>query len=353
MAAVVGTDVAGVAAVVVGFHNVEDADIAVAVAVGGLGEVAVGEVLHVADVRERDAVAVGADDVGHVVLRVCAQRARAQAQAVVRVVHHGEEAADGFLVHQQARQAENIPRGIVLMDGHFDAGFVAGRQDGLEEIPEVFPQLLLGDRLVRLEQLVELCHALRLPAGEGQAVQVVEDVACHLLVVVLDFALLVVQGGGAVRQGMEQVGACPVKDGHEVVGDDLNAELCQITQGCLVVFDVLVAARQTDLDVVVHVYALYNVHVEACALDLAAGLLDLLDLPYLTGLLAVQRPYKAGHARDLLDLLRRDAVVALAIPAECHFHWGIPPLCFLPVCSPPQLLPRGETVYSVILCVLS
>mgnify|MGYP004527910793 CR=1 FL=1 len=39
----------------------------------------------------------------------------------------------------------------------------------------------------------------------------------HGLVVVLDHILLIEQGGGAVADGMEQVGAGPVEDGHEIV----------------------------------------------------------------------------------------------------------------------------------------
>ena len=85
-----------------------------------------------------------------------------------------------------------------------------------------------------------------------------------------------------------------------------------------------------------NVYALDDVHVEAGALDLTACFLDFVDFPDLTGLLVVQRPYQTGNARNLLDLLRCDAVVALAVPAECHFHCGEKPpflLCMNTACS--------------------
>ena len=55
----------------------------------------------------------------------------------------------------------------------------------------------------------------------------VQNVLSHGVVVVLDHALFVEQGGGAVADFVEQVGAGPVEDGHEVVADDLDAELRQ------------------------------------------------------------------------------------------------------------------------------
>ena len=69
--------------------------------------------------------------------------------------------------NQQTGQAEDVPRGIVLMDGHLDVALAAGGHDRLQEVLQVIPQLLLGDGGVGLEQLVQLGHALRLPAGEG------------------------------------------------------------------------------------------------------------------------------------------------------------------------------------------
>ena len=50
LTAVVGTDIALKAAVVIGLYDVQDVGIAVAVPVRGLGEIAVEEVLYIADV---------------------------------------------------------------------------------------------------------------------------------------------------------------------------------------------------------------------------------------------------------------------------------------------------------------
>ena len=128
-----------------------------------------------------------------------------------------------------------------------------------------------------------------------------------------------------------QVGAGPVEDGHEVVADDLDTELGQVADALLVVLDVLIAGGQADLDVVVDVDRLDNVHVEAVSVDLVCDLLDLVDLPDLAGHLVVQRPDDAGHAGDLLDVAEGDGVVALAIPAPTHFHRhsGCPPFILL------------------------
>ena len=318
----VGADVALEAAVMVGAQDLDDAGLAAAVAVSSLGEVAVGEVVDVADVAEGNAVAVLTDDLGTVIVGVCVQAAGAQGQAVVRIVHHLQEAVDAGLVHQQAGQAEDIPRGIVHVDGHLDVTLVAGGHQSLEEVLQVLPQLLLGDRGVGLEQLVQLCHALRLPAGEGHVVLLGEghDVLSHSLVIALDLVLLVEQCGRAIAYRVEQIGAGPVEDGHEVVADDLDAELGQVADALLVVLDILVAGGQADLDVVVDVDGLDDGGAEAGRVDLVDDLLDLVLLPDLAGHLAVQRPDDLLDTGNLLDVAQGDGVIALTIPAPTHFH---------------------------------
>src|SRR5699024_12655603 len=126
---------------------------------------------------------------------------------------------------------------------------------------------------------------------------------------------------GTVPHRVEQVGAGPVKDGHEVVADDLHAEFGQVADGLDVVGDVLVAGGQADLDVVVDVDRLDHVHVEAVRLELLLDLGDLIDLPDLAGHLAVQGPDDAGDAGDLLDGGPREFVVGLDLAGSAHFHW--------------------------------
>ena len=323
VAAVVGADVAGKAAVVVGLDDVQNPHIAVTVPVGHFAEVAVGKVLDVADMGKGDAVAVGADDICHIVLGVGAQGARAQAQAVVGMVHHLQEAADGLLVHQQPGQAEDIPGGIVLVDGHLDAGLLTDRHDGFQEVFQVVPQHLLGDGGVSGKQLFQFGHPLRLPAGHGVALGAFQDVFGHLHGVILDQILLVIHGGGAIGQGVEQVGAGPVKHRHEVVGDHFDPGPAQIAQGGDVVLDVLVPGGTANLDVVVDIHRFHHVDVEAGGFDprLFGG--DFLRLPHFAGLLVMQGPHDAGDAGDLTDLLQGDGVIAFAVPAECHLHGRI------------------------------
>ncbi len=206
------------------------------------------------------------------------------------------------------------------MDRHLDPCLVAGRHDRLQEIFQVFPQLFLGHRAVCLEQFVQLRHPLRLPSRKCHSVQIVQDVIRHFLIIVLNPVLFVEQRRGAVLQRVEQICPGPVKNGHKVVGHDLHAELRQIAQRSLIVFDILVSGKKPDLDIVMHVHALHHVHVEARALDLAPCLLDLFHLPDLSGLLVMQRPDQPGHSRDLFDHLRGNAVVSLAVPAKCHLH---------------------------------
>ena len=318
----VRTDAAIKAAVMVSAQDLNDAGLAAAIAVSSLAEIAVFEVMDVADMGKRDTVAMLAHDLSHVVVGVGVHAAAAQGQAVVRVIHHGQEPVDALGIHQQAGQAEDIPRGIILMDSHFDVALAAGRHDGFQEILQVIPQFFLGDRGVSLEQLVQLSHTLRLPTREGHVILLGEahDVLGHGLVIVLDQIFLIEQGGRAVADGMEQVGTGPVKDRHKVVADGLDAELSQVADALLVVLDILVAGRQTDLDIIVDVHGLHDGSVEAVGMDLIDNFLDLVFFPDLAGHLAVQRPNDLLNTGDLLDISQRDGVVALTIPAPTHFH---------------------------------
>ena len=325
MASVVGANVALKAAVMVGLENVQNPRIAVAVAVAGFGEVAVLKMLYVADVGKGDAVAMLTHDGRHVIVGIRAQATRAEGQAVAGVIHHFEESVDGGLVHQQTGQAENIPRRIVHVDGHFDVALLAGGHDGLQKVFQVRPQLFVVDAFVRTEQLVQLGHALGLPAREGHMVLFgeVQNVLGHGVVIVLDHILLVEQGGGAVAYGVEQIGTSPVEDGHEVVADHLNSEFGQVADALLVVLDVCISGRQTDLDVVMDVDRFHHIHVEAVLVQLTLDFCNLMLLPDLTGHFVVECPHDSRHAGDLLDVGQLDPVVPFTVPAESHLHWHI------------------------------
>ena len=119
MPSVVGADITGITAVVICFHNVEDSGVTVAVAVGCFAEIAVIKMLYIADVGERNAITAAADNFSNIILRIGTQRARTQAQAVIRMIYHFQEALDCCTVNQQTRQSENIPGGIVLVSHSF------------------------------------------------------------------------------------------------------------------------------------------------------------------------------------------------------------------------------------------
>ena len=134
---------------------------------------------------------------------------------------------------------------------------------------------------------------------------------------------------GAFADRVEQVGAGPVKDGHEVVADGLDAELGQVADALLVVLDVLIAGGQTDLDVIVDIDGLNYGGAEAGRVDLVYDLLDLGLLPDLAGHLAVQRPDDLLNTGNLLDVAQGDGVIALTIPAPTHFHRHVVLLLFV------------------------
>lgn len=150
------------------------------------------------------------------------------------------------------------------MDGHLDVALVAGGHDGLQEVFEVVPQLLLGDGAILLKQLVQLGHPLRLPAREGHIVLLGEthDVIRHLLGVLFDLGRLVVQCGGAVSHRVEQVGAGPVKHGHKVVANYFYPKAGQIFDGLFVIFNERIPGWQANLDVIMDINGLHYIHIE-------------------------------------------------------------------------------------------
>ena len=77
---------------------------------------------------------------------------------------------------------------------HLDIAFAAGRHERFKEVPEVLPELFLGDILVGVEKFGQVSHSLRLPARHGKALTFFEDVLCHLLRVIYNLVLLIVEG---------------------------------------------------------------------------------------------------------------------------------------------------------------
>ena len=177
--------------------------------------------------------------------------------------------------------------------------------------------------LVSLEQLVQLGHTLRLPAGEGHIIlfSEVQNVLCHSVVVILDHILFIEQRSRAVAHFVEQIGAGPVKNRHKVIADHLYAILGEVTDALLIIFDVHIPGGQTDLNVIVDIDRFHHIAIEAVGVELIHHFLDLCFLPNFAGHFVMQRPYDGGHTGDLLDVRQFDLVISLAIPAKTHLHW--------------------------------
>ena len=143
----------------------------------------------------------------------------AEGDAVDRAGDDFEDAAVVFGAGQDAADAAQRRDGrIVGVQGHFDAGGLGDGDDLLQEVLEIGPDLLLGD-------LAPLGQALGLGGG------------------VVEFG-----GEGAAALGHVGPGAIPAQAGHPVVAQDGDFGAAQGVDGGLVVFDLLVAAGQAELD---------------------------------------------------------------------------------------------------------
>ena len=119
---------------------------------------------------------------------------------------------------------------------------------------------------------------------------------------------------------MGQIRAQPVKDRHEIVHDNLYPVFCKIADGDIIILDVLVAAGQAHLNILMDIYALDHLALQARFMHLVNVSFDLLFCPHFACRLVIQEPHQAGHARNLPDLAQLHGITVLPKPAECHFH---------------------------------
>ena len=211
------------------------------------------------------------------------------------------------------------------MAGHAHAHLFTNRDDRIQEILEVFKQLILIHALVKLHHALQLCQTCRLPAGHGEAVGVFRGAAhdlhgghiSQLFLVVIETVRPV------LRDLPRQICAQPVKHRHEVVDDHLDAILGQIADAGLVVLDILVARGQSEFDILMHIDALDDFALKPRSMNLFDVAADFILFPRLACRLVVQHTHEPRAARNLLDLLERDLVAVAAIPAKCHFHTHI------------------------------
>ena len=221
----------------------------------------------------------------------------------MRIVHHLHHAVNIFFVDDDAGQTEYAPGGIVGMNGHVDIIFVAGGHDALQEIFQIFKELVIIHILVHLKQFFYPGHTLGLPAGHYRAVHIAGDGFEHLLRIQSIHSLLgVSQYGRTIGTHACQLSSGPVKHRHKIVANHVNAGLSQTLQSGDIIVDVFVAVGSTYLDGIVNIYALNTGKLKTCILNFFLQCQNIFHFPGFTGSGAVQSGDHACHAGNLSDL---------------------------------------------------
>ncbi len=333
--------------------------------VAGFGEVAVGEDVAGAQVHEvgaRGKLAGHGDDI---VIGSGREASGAEGEAVVRVGHGVEQPLYVLLGTHDARQSQNLDGRVVGVYAHVHAELVARGHDGFEEILHVLAQLLLVYALVELEEAAELLNgflvvlrevaadeALRLDDdvlhelvlllgrhGFGQRVGLGEDVsplacgrgaggeapllACagtleDVDVEVGKLGVVEVEVRRAVGVLVQEVGACPVEHGHEVVADGVYAFGREVAERLLIHLNLLVAVGAAVLDGLHHGQRLDDAPAHAVRLDVLTQLVYLFAGPYLAEGHVVQCGDDAFDPN--LSELCKGYLILLAKPTPCSFH---------------------------------
>ena len=277
-----------------------------------LAELVVAEVLDVPHVQAADAVHLAEVPYrfGDIVILVRAEGAGAEAYRVAGRVMQGDDFVKIFNAVRDARQTEDWPRGVVRVTGHYNAALLTGRDDAVEEVFVILAQFVRADILVQCQYPFKLCQTLRLPAGEREAVAVFYGALDYFeRPHIAELRLVEVQAVRAVlRDDAGKVGAQPVEHRHEVIDDDLDAVLGEVSYSGAVVCDVLIARGQTELDVLMDVDGLNDFAFESSGVDFIDVALYLVLVPDLARGLIVQKAHDTGHAGDLLYLFDCNAV---------------------------------------------
>ena len=253
------------------------------------------------------------DHIDHVVVRIDAQRAGAEGESVALAVNELHEALEILRVRDYAGQSEDSPRRIVGVDCHLDAVLLADRNDSVQEIAHVFPQLLLVHRFVFGEQSAESVLRIALiPAGKREL--------CGIGIHRQHLGVAIDQAGGAVAVLMRKVGAEPVEHRHKVIAYYFYARVGELFYVAAVYLYVFVAGRLAQLDVLVYRNALHYLEGETMGIGRVFDLSDAFGAPFLSGRNVIYRGNDAGHSGNLRNVFETDRIV-LAIPAEGHFHF--------------------------------
>ena len=228
-------------------------------------------------------------------------------------------------------QAEDRPGGIVRMAGHAHTYLLTHGDNFPQEVGIIFEQLVRIDALIQLQCVFQLRETLRLPAGQGEAVGTLRRPPHNLQRGhASQLLLVIVQAVGAVlRDQARQIGAQPVQHRHEIVDNHLHAVLGEISDGGFVVFNVPVAGRQAELDILVDVDALNHLARETVGLHQGDVAGDLLLRPHLSGGLVIEKTHDPRHAGYLADLRQSNGVAVFSVPAKGHFHFSVPLFLFI------------------------
>ena len=115
-----------------------------------------------------------------------------------------EEIFRWMLYRRAVLEFRRYPRRIILMNGHLDAGLMAGWHDCFQKILQIFPQFFFGHRAIRFKKFIQFCHPLRFPSGKCLSVKIFQNIGSHFLIVILYFAFFIIQCSGSVFQRMKK-----------------------------------------------------------------------------------------------------------------------------------------------------
>jgi len=155
------------------------------------------------------------------------------------------------------------------VDGHLHIVLLADGNHCLQEILQVAEQVLMGDIPVLGKQALELRHAFRFPARHLKLPCPLLDLIREGLWVgdAVNDCLIIGQDCGAVGPRLGQISAGPVKNRHKVVADHLYTRLAQPPHRLPVVVDIRVPSGQAQLDVLMDIDALNDLHLQASGID--------------------------------------------------------------------------------------
>ena len=196
------------------------------------------------------------------------------------------------------------------MDGHIHVALGSHRDDSLQEVREIVPQVFLGECLILRNDTFQFLSGIAcVPSREGQITVGLQGIdLVHLL-------LIVNQRSRAVREFVIQLCSGPVEDRHKIVADALDSCLGHSADILAVVLNVPVSGGLAQFDVLVYGDALDDLEMESCVLGQLLQPCDGLSAPDLPHRNVIDSGHDGVHAGNLPDLLQGYLVV-LSVPAE-------------------------------------